>query len=307
MYFPDDDPHHELQALGFRRLAPSAALRDVITCCWGARSVLPTPRVENLYPDGGWGLTFCFHRAPGRPRGARTDASVCGVATRRREMVLSGAFDLFGVRFHPGAASRWLGVSATELRDQVISLSDLRPRLGDLEDQLAAARSTTERAALFERWLRQTIEPPRRGLLEGARALVQRRSGLIRVHELAAELGTSERTLERVFRSRVGVSPKRLARLVRIGGVRRRLKLMIDDSSLAELALGAGYCDQAHFTRDFHRVVGMSPGRYRRRAARRRDDALAEASAPPDASEQETLARRVLERAARRQATSGAS
>ncbi|MCB9751391.1 MAG: AraC family transcriptional regulator [Myxococcales bacterium] len=269
MYFSDSDPHHELQPLGFRRLPPSPELRDVVACYWGARAVLSRPRAENLYPDGGWGLAFSFTGAPGLSLGAGPNASLSGVSTRRREVVFAGALDLFGVRFRPGAASRWLGVSPSELRDQVVSLSELRLDLGCLEEQIETARSVVERAARFERWLRRAIEPPRRGLFEGAHELMQRRLGLVRVDELAAELGTSERTLERVFRSRVGVSPKRLARLLRVGGVRLSLKLN-DDRSLADIALDAGYCDQAYFSRDFRRVVGMSPGRYRQRAARRR-------------------------------------
>ena len=34
--------------------------------------------------------------------------------------------------------------------------------------------------------------------------------------------------------------------------------------ALAELAADLGYADQAHFTRDFGKVVGQPPGDYRR-------------------------------------------
>jgi AraC-like DNA-binding protein len=40
------------------------------------------------------------------------------------------------------------------------------------------------------------------------------------------------------------------------------------DVDLATLAQGLGYFDQAHFTSDFRRLVGKSPGRYREEARR---------------------------------------
>jgi AraC family transcriptional regulator len=38
-------------------------------------------------------------------------------------------------------------------------------------------------------------------------------------------------------------------------------------ASLSQIALACGMCDQAHFTRAFHRIVGMSPGLWRRQFA----------------------------------------
>jgi AraC-like DNA-binding protein len=36
---------------------------------------------------------------------------------------------------------------------------------------------------------------------------------------------------------------------------------------LSQIALACGMCDQPHFTRIFHRVVGVSPGLWRRQLA----------------------------------------
>jgi AraC-like DNA-binding protein len=38
------------------------------------------------------------------------------------------------------------------------------------------------------------------------------------------------------------------------------------DGSLADLAAEHGWYDQAHFTRDFRRLVGQSPGSYAARS-----------------------------------------
>lgn len=39
------------------------------------------------------------------------------------------------------------------------------------------------------------------------------------------------------------------------------------DQQLTEIALACGFADQPHLNRSFRRVVGMSPGLWRRRSA----------------------------------------
>ena len=56
-----------------------------------------------------------------------------------------------------------------------------------------------------------------------------------------------------------GTSPHRYALLRRLDFARSQLR---DGMPLAELALSAGFADQAHFTRMFKSAYGMTPGRY---------------------------------------------
>ena len=101
----------------------------------------------------------------------------------------------------------------------------------------------------------------------------------MRIDEIATRLGVSQRQLERVFRSRVGLPPKTLARLARLHRARLAVKLA-RDRQLVDIALDTGYFDQAHFTRDFRQVVGMTPARYRQRAARRDGAGMLERRVP---------------------------
>jgi AraC family transcriptional regulator len=56
--------------------------------------------------------------------------------------------------------------------------------------------------------------------------------------------------------------------------VQRRIErsqdlLMQTRESLSDIAEQAGFADQAAFTRTFHQIVGMTPGRWRRDHQRR--------------------------------------
>ena len=59
------------------------------------------------------------------------------------------------------------------------------------------------------------------------------------------------------------VNESQLARIARLE--RALLGLGRDDVSLAGLAHDCGYSDQAHLSRDFRHLTGLTPGQWRRR------------------------------------------
>jgi AraC family transcriptional regulator len=66
----------------------------------------------------------------------------------------------------------------------------------------------------------------------------------------------------RAFKHTIGTSPMAYVALRRI----ERARALIASSSerLSDIALECGFADQPHFNRRFFRVVGMSPGSWRR-------------------------------------------
>ena len=85
--------------------------------------------------------------------------------------------------------------------------------------------------------------------------------GVARVEELAARLAVSGRTLQRLFRERVGVTPKWMLKRYRLHAAAERITEG-EVGDWAALALDLGYFDQAHFIRDFKAVVGRTPADY---------------------------------------------
>lgn len=87
-----------------------------------------------------------------------------------------------------------------------------------------------------------------------------------RVEDIANLNHIASRTLQRLFRRYVGVSPKWVLKRLRIHqAVEQTSRQPPDDWS--ELALDLGYYDHAHFIRDFRLIVGQSPARYSAEAA----------------------------------------
>jgi AraC-like DNA-binding protein len=99
------------------------------------------------------------------------------------------------------------------------------------------------------------------GALDRARDFLDGRHAIVRSAELEAVTGLSRYELARQFRTRYGTSPYRYSLLRRLDFARGRLGA---GTRLADLALAAGFADQAHFTRMFRSAYGVTPGRYAR-------------------------------------------
>lgn len=75
------------------------------------------------------------------------------------------------------------------------------------------------------------------------------------------QFAMSTRRMQRLFREYVGVTPKWVIQRYRLIEAAARLAAGRADD-LADLALDLGYADQAHFIRDFKRIVGRPPAGY---------------------------------------------
>ncbi len=86
--------------------------------------------------------------------------------------------------------------------------------------------------------------------------------GQLRLADLAGACGLSVSHFARSFRASFGVPCHRWLTEHRIQ--RAKELLAMKDTPLAEVADRCGFSDQAAFTRTFHRLVGLTPGRWRR-------------------------------------------
>jgi transcriptional regulator GlxA family with amidase domain len=87
-------------------------------------------------------------------------------------------------------------------------------------------------------------------------------AGRLRVAEVAARVGWSDRHLGERFRAETGLGLKEAARVVRFDRVRRTLAARADRGcrlDLAGLAVSGGFADQAHLTREWRALSGLSP------------------------------------------------
>jgi AraC-like DNA-binding protein len=162
----------------------------------------------------------------------------------------------------PLGARQLFGMPMSELSGLVVELEDLiGPAAHELAERLAETPDWPTRIDLFERAIAERVlaAPPVAAELERAWQRLLDSDGAVPIADLAAELGWSRRHLAVRFREELGMPPKALARLLRFERAVQRLRAGDD---LADLALDAGYYDQAHFNRDFRAFAGTTPTEY---------------------------------------------
>ena len=87
-------------------------------------------------------------------------------------------------------------------------------------------------------------------------------AGPIRLADLAAAAGLSRMCFARQFRGATGVRPHEYVLRKRIQRAQRMLAETSD--ALVDIALGAGFQTQSHFTTVFKKIVGNTPCQWRR-------------------------------------------
>jgi AraC-like DNA-binding protein len=165
-----------------------------------------------------------------------------------------------GAQLHPAASLPLLGVPAEKLAEQHTRLDDLwGTEAASLRTRLGEARSPAEALALFEAALEARL-PRVRGVHPAIAWALGRFDELDDVADVVAGSGLSHRRFLTVFREAVGLGPKRYCRVLRF---QRAIAGVVAGQPLGAVAAHAGYSDQAHLTREFRDLAGVSPGAYR--------------------------------------------
>lgn len=188
-----------------------------------------------------------------------SDASILGVVTTAATQYLEGDGVACGAKLQPGALKAFGIERPSVLRGKFAPalplLGGRPPTLGDTSPERMVAD--------IDAYLRS--RNPRHDLISSrAKAIVEfveDNREIVSVSQIAEVFGLSIRSIQDICCRALGVSPKWLIRCFRIQDALELLEKG-DTSGLADVALELGYFDQAHFTRDFKQVTGITPGRY---------------------------------------------
>lgn len=254
------DPHNGLlhwrasTALpGYWRYFPSPDLAPYVEHYWTIEWDLREPVLRETLPYP------CAHIVlePGL-------GQLAGVHTRKYSRVLSGTSRVLGTKFRAGGLRTFVDRPVSAYTDRVIELTEVfGPAAAQLSNAALAHADHHAAIGVVETFLRgRDPRPDESAELAGriAERIAQDR-GIGKVEQLADAFGLGMRSLQRLFGEYVGVSPKWTIRRYRLQEAAERLaaERTVD---WARIALDLGYSDQAHFIRDFRKLVGRSPADY---------------------------------------------
>lgn len=240
------------------RLAAQPSAEPLVRWFWISRWSLPDGEVSNQQLIGFPALNLVVEESVVGLSGPTTRTGhreLTGTGWAVAALLRPAAVPAFSTR--PGALrDRYETVHAPQLRAAVAkAMSDATE---------AGRRAATDELAS---WLvTRAGEVSDEARLANRLADLAEAPELQRVGDLAQRLGVSERTVQRLAHTYIGLSPAALIRRRRLQDAAARIR---DDpaTDLAALAADLGYADQAHLTNEFARVLGFTPGGYRRSLA----------------------------------------
>ena len=252
------------------RRTPEAGVADYVDRYWSVRWDVPRPSERAVLAHPAIHITV--EQGSGRMHGHDLPAVlVHGVVRRTFRVELRDSGWVFGAKFRPGGFAAAFDTDASALTGRVIGLDQIVPAADGttLRDQVLGAPTQEHRAAAMDRWLADRIpatpDPDYAAVLRVVTAMLGDRT-MVRAEDVAALHGVSLRALQRLFKRFVGVGPKWLLARYRLHDAIAAIEQdTCEAGDLAGLAASLGWFDQAHFTREFTALVGVSPLAYRSR------------------------------------------
>jgi len=173
----------------------------------------------------------------------------------------SGRTGCLGIEFYPYGAYPIFKVPMNETVNVLVDINDYLPKWGrEITQTLENLNTVEERVSYIQDRL---VALMRENHVENRLVTfcidsLKKSDGLMAISDLEQQSNYSRRYLETIFRNRVGLSPKALAKIFRFQKFYRK---WASGKAYDEFKdeLYKYYFDQAHFTKEFKRMTGFSP------------------------------------------------
>jgi AraC-like DNA-binding protein len=253
----------------FRMRTPGGDLGRAVASAWYARGTIPYRR-EKVAPTGSTVAVIVLGdpivETAGGPRAVpfhATEGFLIGPHDRPVTNEPTGETFAVGIVTTAVGARAALGVDPAAIAGGVVDLGTHWATARPLRERLLERRRDPEAMLdLVLDTLQAGLALDVQGIDRCERAVAFLAADPVRpIADVAAEVGVSHGHLDREFTRIVGLSPRRLARLLR---VERLLAAIGPDAPVAwaDLAADLGWTDQSHLIRDFRRHTSTTPSAY---------------------------------------------
>lgn len=248
--------HQSKQHYQLSRQIPSTSLADFIEQYWMVEWDLvdKPPHIQQNIPAPCVNITF-----------DNQTCQVIGPVTHKFSYALEGKGRILGIKFQPAGFSPLIGLSLDSITDKIFGLEQITSQPIDvLYNQLILSSNIAEVSHIFEQFLattslaacsqKTTKNIQKVNLIVGE---IANNSSLTRVEQLSEIFALPPRTMQRLFKDYVGLSPKWVLRKYRLHDVLELFEKNMPD--FQQIILDLGYYDQAHFIKDFKSMTGQTP------------------------------------------------
>jgi len=166
--------------------------------------------------------------------------------------------NVIGVCLQPWALNKLFNIPQSEITDSKLSLYDiLSTPYYKLTEQLNGKTNHHDIIQLMQSYLLSILDNKGSTLITDAISFIDQKNGAVDIDTLYKRYHISERRLQQIFNTAVGMSPKKYCQLKRF---HHTISQLNSNLNLTDLALSSGYYDQSHFIHEFKSFAGINPG-----------------------------------------------
>ncbi len=256
----------------YREIQLKSGLDNYIDCIWKESYSFILSKNKSpflIVPDNTVELVFTANHIKRKDKKSGKNlctvkSHLCGLKTRPQMINLDGEV-LLSVRFKPFGLYPFTKIDLNETINQSTLPQDIfGSEILDLEDQLFNCKYEKNQLDLIEAFFLKKLYQlgkERDEVFDLFVHAIMTHKGDINIEQLSKSLSISKKTVERKFLSKLGLTPKKYCRIVRMFNA-----LKIPENSnpqkLSTIAIDHGFYDQAHFIKEVKQFTGMTPKDY---------------------------------------------
>jgi len=221
-----------------------------------------------LFSDGNTGMVFLLDQGFLSVNQSQhlPHSFLYGQISHFRDLALNKQTSFIIIVFQPDGLHKLLGISAHELKDQIVLTQDVfgKPAV-TLYESLGYLKKTDEKVHALNTFFYNLVVQNKSSSQQVLSALLQyinRQKGLVTVEQMANYSGYTERHMERIFSQQVGMSPKKFVNIIQLHSFLKLLRNKPAEKDLTSICYEGGYFDQSHLIRAFKKYTGITPSEY---------------------------------------------
>ena len=169
----------------------------------------------------------------------------------------------FVVVFKPQGFYHLFGIKSSDFAKYGLDgRSIFKDDIYSLHDQFQTCFNVFEMRTLFESYLSNSLTTRIDGpyLVNEIFSYMDSSEGMISVSNICKTFNISARSLQRIFKDEIGISPMELLQIFRINKAIKMINCP-EEHDLTEISYLSGYYDQSHFIKDIKKITGDTPGK----------------------------------------------
>jgi AraC-like DNA-binding protein len=254
------------------QILPSKELMSFIKHYLFLESEKKSIKKLRLFSDGNTGMVFSFksNLISNIQNNALLDylptSFVYGQISEFKDLYLVNEASLIIVVFQPAGINQLMGVSAAELRDNIIRTEDLFGWQGlNLPAKLFEQSNVQGKLKILNAFFIELATKKvfvNQVLIDASVNFIFKNKGANSINQLVKHVGYTERHIERTFIECIGLSPKKFGNIVKLHSFLKLLKDKSTHNNLTKISYEAGYSDQSHLIKEFKKYTGITPKEY---------------------------------------------